>query len=389
MDFKILWSFCDNDNINDLFKLNSDILVKYSKLSIDKYENINNRYHIKSELILKYFQNVKYIINDIGQINGNDFKKSVAVVNACNEDLDVGSGITGALVKTMGDNKWHKLMKTAKYINNSNVKLPLKTSDVVYTLTDGKLKQNNVKYIIHALGPIINGDFTDYIDDIKNVIINILKMAKYLKIKTLILPAISGGIYAGNKDNEIKVRKLILQTINEYYSDHFNIYLISYSENDNKLWFNDPFNINRFIEAQNSQIVGNTFKNAIKELKMGHKTSHWIWYIFPQINGLIPDPSEINKIYSISNVSEGKAYVENKLLRKRLIKSNKYVLRNIEKGKTIKDIFDDDYKKYISSLTLFYYITMNDKDELFNILNKIKNLGIELDKKTLHILKEY
>lgn len=386
MDLKIIRSFCDNDNINDLYKLNNiNTLVKYSELSINKYKNVNNRYNIKSSLILKYIKNVKYIINDIGKINGNDFDQPIAVVNACNEDLDVGSGITGALVKTMGDTKWHNLMKTARYINNNKVKLPLKTSEVVYTLTDGKLKKNNIKYIIHALGPIIEGEFDNYIDDIKNVIINILKMAKYLKIKTLILPAISGGIYAGNKENEIKVRHLILQTINDYHFKDLTIYLISYNEDDNKLWFTDPFNLNRFIEAQNT-----TFDTAIKELKNGHKESHWIWYIFPQIDGLILNPSETNKLYSISNINEGKTYLENKLLRKRLIESNKYVLTNLQKGKTIEDIFDDDNKKYISSLTLFYYITMNDKDELFNLLDQIKNISkIDLDQKTLKILKEY
>lgn len=384
MDSEIIKSFCDDDNINDLFKLdNIDLLLKYAKLSIEKYKNVNNKYHIKSKLILKYFNNVKYIINDIGKINGNNFKKPIAVVNACNKDLDTGSGITGALVKTMGDDKWYNLMKSAKYVNDKNIKLPLKTSEVVYTLTDGKLIKNNVKYIIHSLGPIINEDFTNYIVDIENVIINTLKMADYLKIKTLILPAISGGIYAGSKENEIKVRQLILQTINNYSNKDLSIYLISYNENDNKLWFTDPFNINRFIEAQE-----NTFNDAIKELKSGHKTSHWIWYVFPQINGLISNPSETNKIYSIYSINEAKAYIENKLLKKRLIKSNKYILKNIKKGKTIEDILDDDYKKYISSLTLFYYIT-NRNDELYNILNEIKTLsGIDLDRKTLNILKQ-
>ena len=57
----------------------------------------------------------------------------------------------------------------------------------------------------------------------------------------------------------------------------------------------DKFNLNRFIDAQT-----NTYESALNEIKKGKKSSHWIWYIFPQLDGLISNPSENTKHYSLT-----------------------------------------------------------------------------------------
>ena len=63
--------------------------------------------------------------------------------------------------------------------------------------------------------------------------------------------------------------------------------------------------INRFIHAQDD--FGG-YQQAVRELKAGRKTGHWIWYIFPQIQGL--GRSSNSKLYAISSLDEAKAYYE-------------------------------------------------------------------------------
>lgn len=145
------------------------------------------------------------------------------------------------------------------------------------------------------------------------------------------------------------------------------------------------YNINRFVDAQNNGDFGTKFDKVISELKLGKKRSHFIWYIFPQLANLIPNPSEINKIFSISGLNETYIYLMNKVLRNRLLKCHNLIFENITKGKTIKEIFGSDDKKYISHLTLFYFI-IEDK-ELHSLLDMIKKYGnITLDSKTLKLL---
>ena len=55
----------------------------------------------------------------------------------------------------------------------------------------------------------------------------------------------------------------------------------------------DKYNLNRFIEAQ-----VDSYESAMGELSRGRKSGHWIWYIFPQIDGL--GSSDIAKLYSIN-----------------------------------------------------------------------------------------
>jgi uncharacterized protein (DUF1810 family)/O-acetyl-ADP-ribose deacetylase (regulator of RNase III) len=382
-DLVIIKNFCSTNDLyllNDLSQVALSILIKYSYIALQN----GNTY--LANLILKQFENVKYIIGNIGEVKNIKLTEPIAVVNACNDRLENGGGVTGALVKSISIKKWNKLMKTAKYIDETLVNLPLNVSDVVYTLTDGQLKKDNVKYIIHGLGPILSDDKTQ-LHLIRNTIINILNMSNHLNVKTLILPAISGGIYAGSDEIGIQVRKLILETINTYKYKLPDIYLISYSKKDNLLWFknNIKININRFLSAQNEGKFGSTYNQAIKELLSGNKKSHFIWYIFPQLDGLIQNPSEINKMFSISDIKEVKEYLSNKILRQRLIESHQAILNNIKKGKTIKDILGSDDNKYISSLTLFYII--EDDVELHELLDTIRNLrNIKLDKKTIKLL---
>src|SRR5262245_12424168 len=73
----------------------------------------------------------------------------------------------------------------------------------------------------------------------------------------------------------------------------------------------DPHNLQRFVEAQNP-----VFEKVCVELQEGHKEGHWMWFIFPQINGL--GRSRMAKKFAIASREEAKAYLEHPILGPRL-----------------------------------------------------------------------
>lgn len=105
------------------------------------------------------------------------------------------------------------------------------------------------------------------------------------------------------------------------------------------------FNAEKFLEAQAMD-----YEDALREIRNGRKTSHWIWYIFPQIKGL--GRSGTSEYYAIQHLDEAKEYLQNDLLRKRLIEISEALLNC---GGNIRDImgFPDDMKVR-SSMTLFH-----------------------------------
>ena len=135
-------------------------------------------------------------------------------------------------------------------------------------------------------------------------------------------------------------------------------------------------NIKRFIHAQE-----NIYPQAVKELRNGKKISHWMWFIFPQIEGL--GFSSTSKYYSIKTIAEAKEYVTHPVLGKRLLECSDIIL-NID-GKSVEDIFGyPDNLKLQSSITLFSFI--HPESTIFpNVFKKyFKN---KKDQKTLDILK--
>ena len=103
--------------------------------------------------------------------------------------------------------------------------------------------------------------------------------------------------------------------------------------------------VDRFIEAQNKY---NTYQKALEEVKNGKKTSHWIWFIFPQMGGL--GKSEMSKFYGINGRDEAKEYINHPVLRERLIEVTEAVYNN---ENTVYEIFGDDAIKVRSCMLLF------------------------------------
>ncbi len=75
---------------------------------------------------------------------------------------------------------------------------------------------------------------------------------------------------------------------------------------------NDPFDLQRFVDAQ----ANGVYERALAELRAGRKQSHWMWFIFPQHRDL--GRSAIAKFYGLSGEEEARAYLEHPLLGPRL-----------------------------------------------------------------------
>ena len=73
----------------------------------------------------------------------------------------------------------------------------------------------------------------------------------------------------------------------------------------------DPYDLNRFVRAQEQ-----SYKQALSELERGRKQSHWMWYVFPQFDGLGSSPT--SRLYSIKSEAEARAYLEHPVLGPRL-----------------------------------------------------------------------
>jgi len=139
----------------------------------------------------------------------------------------------------------------------------------------------------------------------------------------------------------------------------------------------DPYDLHRFTKAQR-----NTYDNALAELIDGKKQTHWMWYIFPQIDGL--GHSTISKRYSIKSIEEARQYLNHPVLGKRLSECVKVILA-IE-GHSISEIFGHpDDMKLKSSMTLF--VCIDSRSLLFaRILDKYFNC--ERDVTTLQLFEK-
>jgi len=107
----------------------------------------------------------------------------------------------------------------------------------------------------------------------------------------------------------------------------------------------DPYNLGRFVDVQDP-----VFDRVRAELRRGRKESHWMWFVFPQFEGL--GSSAMARRYAIASRAEAKADLEHKVLGPRLRECTRLV--NAIEGLTIGDIFGHpDDLKFRSSMTLF------------------------------------
>jgi uncharacterized protein (DUF1810 family) len=107
----------------------------------------------------------------------------------------------------------------------------------------------------------------------------------------------------------------------------------------------DSYNLSRFVQAQEQ-----TYEQALSELRLGRKQSHWMWYVFPQLDGLGSSP--ITKLYSIKSEDEARAYLKHPTLGPRLHECAEAIL-GVD-GKSAREILGSpDDLKLKSCATLF------------------------------------
>ena len=109
----------------------------------------------------------------------------------------------------------------------------------------------------------------------------------------------------------------------------------------------DPFRLERFVKAQNRR---GTYENALAELRTGRKRSHWMWFVFPQVEGLGSSPAA--REFAISSLEEARGYFAHPLLGPRLIESTGALI--VHQGGDATGILGlIDAIKLRSSMTLF------------------------------------
>jgi uncharacterized protein (DUF1810 family) len=139
----------------------------------------------------------------------------------------------------------------------------------------------------------------------------------------------------------------------------------------------DSYDLARFVEAQEHSYV-----RALAEIRHGEKRSHWMWYIFPQFDGL--GLSSTSRRYSIKSVAEAEAYLRHPILGPRLLESARAAL-GVE-GRSALEVFGSpDDMKLRSSATLF--ASVSPAGSVFGqVLDRY--FGGEPDDKTLRLLRE-
>jgi uncharacterized protein (DUF1810 family) len=107
----------------------------------------------------------------------------------------------------------------------------------------------------------------------------------------------------------------------------------------------DPYDLQRFIDAQDR-----VYTRVVAELRAARKTSHWMWFVFPQVAGLGSSP--MAQQYAIGSLDEARAYLAHPVLGARLRECTQLVLD--VKGRELSEIlgYPDDLK-FRSSMTLF------------------------------------
>jgi len=141
---------------------------------------------------------------------------------------------------------------------------------------------------------------------------------------------------------------------------------------------NDPFDLKRFITGQEG-----IYGRVLAELKSGRKRTHWMWFIFPQIEGLGHSPT--SRHYAIKSIAEARRYLGHPVLGGRLTECSEALLAL--EGPTASEIFGyPDDMKLKSSMTLFAAVAEDPRSAFIRVLEKYYH-G-EPDARTLRLLEE-
>jgi uncharacterized protein (DUF1810 family) len=109
----------------------------------------------------------------------------------------------------------------------------------------------------------------------------------------------------------------------------------------------DPFDLARFVSAQDE---GGTYQGALAELRRGRKAGHWMWFVFPQIDGLGFSP--MSRYFGIKSLAEARAYLAHATLGPRL-RECAATVAGLATTSAVEVVGSIDAVKLRSSMTLF------------------------------------
>ena len=310
---EIINSFMTNLKKSDFKKQNEDLIEKEQFGLIRKYDNYLFDYYFEED-----DTNLKLIRLDDGVEKVLD-KSSI--------DKTLAKGTLA--LESFGDNDvtaFGAYMSMPLTFNNVNEKGKNKTFCFISEETANGVYFQNIS---EELKNKINGD------------LDVFYSSRELQLKWnfIILHPICLEIDKENLEIIYRPLNLISDDINNQFKEleqeYFNL--------DN--FFEEIKVLKKYIDIQNDN-----YEIALSEIKNGRKLSHWMWYIFPQIKGL--GHSDISKYYAINNLEEAKLYLNNELLRTRLIKILNELLK-LETNEALEIFGDLDALKLQSSMTLF------------------------------------
>ena len=116
-----------------------------------------------------------------------------------------------------------------------------------------------------------------------------------------------------------------------------------------------PFDLTRFVTAQEDH---GTYASALRELRAGRKTSHWMWFVFPQVAGL--GRSETARFYALAGLEEARAYLAHPTLGPRLVECAD-TLAGLATHDPVSVMGTIDAMKLRSSMTLFAHAAETDE----------------------------
>ena len=116
----------------------------------------------------------------------------------------------------------------------------------------------------------------------------------------------------------------------------------------------DPFDLERFVRAQD----GGVYDQALRELRAGAKRGHWMWFVFPQVAGL--GRSSTAQHYALSGLEEARAYLAHPVLGPRLVECAQALLE-LPGRDPVRVLGSVDAVKLRSSMTLFEAAAPDDR----------------------------
>jgi len=144
----------------------------------------------------------------------------------------------------------------------------------------------------------------------------------------------------------------------------------------------DPYELERFVDAQDQPgTSGRVFDRALDELCAGEKRSHWMWFVFPQVEGL--GASVTSRRFAIGSLGEARAYLDHPVLGPRLVEATA-ALNDLQGDDAVNVLGVTDAIKLRSSLTLFSQVASG--GEPFEAALE-KYFGGSPDQMTLEILE--